>query len=215
MRLGKALLLAAWIGLLLFGFGKISAKTYLLSQEHYSVLAAPALSRLDTRFINILTLGHRGLYDDYLTITAIQFLADKKIRQMPTQRVFDTIKGIARHEPHNEAFYTLSCFVLAVDLGHSELCEPITMYGLKAHPKSWKIPALQGFIFAFKLNSPEDALQYYDMALSRPNAPKFFKGIVTLLRDGGSISNETGEKLLRQIFQTPNSDNYKPLQKEP
>ena len=46
-------------------------------RKSWKLVSAPPLAKLSPNRIKILTLGHKGLYDDFATIWAIQFMIRK------------------------------------------------------------------------------------------------------------------------------------------
>jgi hypothetical protein len=84
-----------------------------------------------------------------------------------------TILKVTRHGPKIESLYMLSCFVLAFDMHRPDLCEAVTVDGMKAVPQGWRIPMTQGFIDAFNLKDPARAAMYYGLAASRAEAPPY------------------------------------------
>lgn len=168
------LLTIGWLALLCSALSLVTARTAPLAQARYELVEQAPLARLDTRFLNVLTLGFRGLYDDFATIFTVQMLVDERLRRTSEpDRIIATLRALTRHLPRIESLYMIGCFVLANDFAAPRLCEALTLDGMKAMPESWRIPVTQGFIFAHRLSDPKNAAVYYGLAASRPGAPAF------------------------------------------
>jgi hypothetical protein len=171
-----------------------------IERKSWKLVSAPPMANVGTKQLNIMTLGHRGLYDDFATIWAVQFLADKNLKAAATaDEVYAALHSITRHKPHLESLYMLSCFVLAMDYKRPELCEKISIEGLQAFPESWRIPMMQGFIASYELNDPLKAAGFYHIAASRPTSPPYVAHLAEKLTKKGFSSgedlNETADML--------------------
>jgi hypothetical protein len=161
------------------------------------------MSSLNSKTIDLITLGHRGLYDDFAMIWIIQFLGDESLKSKATaDEVFTAIQSFTQHQPKIEAIYLISCFVLSFDFNRPELCEPISVDGLKAFPDSWRIPMTQGFMSSFKLKDHMKAAVFYQIAASKPQSPPYVANLARRLADQGFANgqdlNETLD-LLREV----------------
>lgn len=157
------------------------------------------LVRLDPRLLNVVTLGFRGLYDDIATIATLPLLVDPQLnnKTSPAQ-VAAALKIITRHQPRLESLYMLSCFVLSFDLKAPELCEDLSLDGMRALPESWRIPVTQGFVSATKLQDHYKAAIYYGLAASRPGAPAFLTRLTQNLVTDQQLSAEVLAETLAQ-----------------
>ena len=169
------------------------------ARKHRVLLGVPALADLDTRLINILTLGHRGLYDDFITIYALQYLIEPEIQKLPAADVQNAVRAVSRHRPKIESFYMLSCFVLSLDMKAPELCEPVNLDGMAALPKSWRIPATQGFVHMTLLKDNARASLWYELASSKPGAPPYFKSLASKLATRSDLDVSDVEDTLRSL----------------
>jgi len=167
-----------------------------ISDANFHVLTTPPLAELDTRVINVATLGHRGLYDDFINIWAIQFLFDERLMQEDPADIQKAILKITRHQPKLESLYIASCYLLLMEFNRGDLCEPIIIDGIKAFPQSWRIPITQGHISADSLKNFEKAALYYGMAASRPKAPEFLKRVAAKIITKNNLTPED----LNQLF---------------
>ncbi len=169
----------------------------------FDKLAPPPLSSWSDRTIHIAMLGHRGLYDDFVSIWLIQSLADENLKNYASaEQANKIITSVTRLEPKLESIYLLSCLVMAFDYERPDLCEEISLHGLKAFPHSWRIPMTQGFVAAFKLQNPAKASGYYALASSRPQSPSWVQSYAKKLaqkgQDAGQDLNET-VMLLKEV----------------
>jgi hypothetical protein len=166
----------------------------------WKLVAAPPLATLSADRLRIVTLGHKGLYDDFATIWAIQFLADPDLKSKSTaSEVYAALLPIANNRPRLESFYMMGCFVLALDFKEPGYCETLSIQGLKAFPTSWRIPMTQGFIATLIENNDLKAAAFYQLAASRENSPAYVAKLVTRLAQRGFADgqdlNETADML--------------------
>ena len=186
---------------LALGFGLVGFTTTRLDEaarENFQLVTAPPLANLPPPLLKVVTLGHKGLYDDFANIWALQFLSDPRLKDEDPQVVFQTLQEIAAHEIKIESFYMLSCFVMALELNQPQYCEPITLAGTKAMPESWRIPFTQGFIFTSLLGEPLKAAAFLKIASSRPGAPSHIGKRVDRLMAGKNLSR----KQMLQVLET-------------
>lgn len=179
-----------------------------LSQE------APVLARLDRRIIDLLTLGHGRLYDDYIYLWLLQHLMEKpKLSDNhndSASMLYQKIKTVISLEPKIESIYLLSCFILAFEHSRPELCEIISIKGLHAIPDSWRIPMTQGFIFAFRLDQPAKAGIFYKLASMRKNSPSYVARLAERLlsRQHNQLDKQQSLQLLLEIPELNSIKNF-------
>ncbi len=182
---------------------QIGSRSGRRERASWSLVSAPPLAHLSPERIKILTLGHKGLYDDFATIWAIQFLADPELKSKSSaQDVYAALLPIAKNLPRLESFYLLSCFVLALDFKEPSYCESISIQGLKAFPQSWRIPMTQGFVATLIENNDMKAAALYQLAASKEGSPAYVSKLVARLAQRGFADgqdlNETAD-LLKQV----------------
>lgn len=97
----------------------------------------------------------------------------------------------------------LSCFVLGLDLKRADLCKEVIIDGMKAMPDSWRIPITMGFMYAYQLNDVSNAVIYYSLAASRPDAPDFLKKLSVNMLEKNSISVQELQESLENMFDAP------------
>jgi hypothetical protein len=178
----------------------VTRHTWRFAQRDYKLTATPPLSQLDTRLINILTLGHRGLYDDLMVIWTLQSLADFRLSKVPPEEVQRAVLAITRHGPQLESIYLLSCYIVAFDFKKPSFCEKILADGMAALPDSWRIPMLQGFIYHDLLKDMAHAALFYDLAASKKDAPAYFQRLAIKLAKKSDLSPEDLEHLSKELL---------------
>ncbi len=196
----KAIFTTIWICILGYGLGLVSNKTRHYATESYRLVEPAPLSTLDHRLLSIITLGFRGVYDDFLSIWTIQFLADERLKKFSTEEIFSAIKSTTRQRPKIESIYMLSCFVMAMDLNRPDLCKEIIIDGMNALPDSWRLPMTQGFMYAYKLNDLPNAAVFYALAASRPGSPVFLQKLVKHMAEQNELSVEDMQSSLSTLF---------------
>lgn len=196
----RLLLLTAWFAALIGGWVSISQRTYESARASYRLVEPPPLSQLDRRILDIVTLGFKGVYDDFLSIWSIQFLADESVKSQDPELVFAAMKAITRQRPQLESVYLLSCFVFTFDLQKPEYCKDLIIDGMAALPDSWRLPMTQGFIYTSRMQDPANGAAFYALAASRPGAPAYLKSLSQRLAENNRLSIEDLEGSINQIF---------------
>ncbi len=179
-----------WCVLLGSVFSQVTSRLGHTSAGQQSVVTPPPLSLLSTSVLNTVTLGYRGLYDDFADIWLLQTLGEKDVKRFDPQQLITAIRSVTRHGPKLESLYLLSCFVLTFELAKPEECQAISVDGMKALPTSWRIPMTQGYVTAFVLNDPGAGALYYQLAGSLQGAPPFLASLATKLAAHGEFSDE-------------------------
>jgi hypothetical protein len=199
----RIFLIMLWFTLIINGFYFVNRKS-VEHREHSQnkVTNLPPLANLPTNIINVLTIGHKGLYDDLISIWLLQALVDKDLERSSVTEINDFINSILRHEPKLETAYLLSCYILALQIKSPESCEQISLYGLKAFPHSWRIPMTQGFVFAFQLNQRAKAGAFYRIAASRPESPEYVARLADKMMQENPLTEdeiEAARALMQQV----------------
>ncbi len=197
----KASLTLVWLVILAAGMRVVTAKTKYYGDRDYQLLSPPPLSEIDPRLVDVATLGHRGLYDDFISIWLMQAFVDERLKEHSAEEVSAAINVVTRLNPRIESLYMLSCFVMAQDYDRPDLCERISLDGLKALPDSWRIPLTQGFMEAYKLHQPKNAALYYGLAASRPDAPEFLKSLAAKLVANSQLSLSDLQESIDKVFE--------------
>lgn len=168
---------------------------------------SPPLANFPPRLINVITLGHKDLYDDLITFWLLQHLIPSSNEAPePLDLVYSRIIRVLKLHPKIEAIYLFACYSLYFRWKKPELCQDITTLGLQAFPTSWKIPLTQGYMLAFPLNKPVEASLYYQRAASQANAPKFAASFANKLLRKEKISPSQRQESINFFFNSPDSD---------
>ncbi|MBC61867.1 MAG: hypothetical protein CMP11_05360 [Zetaproteobacteria bacterium] len=172
----------------------------------------PAYVHLKKPYLDILTLGHRHLYEDYVHIWLIQDLipGQQQKQTLSLENISQKINLISTQQPTIESFFLLSCFVLAFDFESPKMCEYPLSQGMKALPQSWKIPMLQGYLYAYEQNLPKLGSVFYKKASSHKNAPQFLKQLSNKLASK-KTSSEDDTRAKKAIEYLKNKIKYKKI----
>ncbi len=187
-----------------------SGRSWKHTQEHQIILTPPPLSNLDPAFINIISLGHPQLYDDFIVMWMIQLSAHRELTPEQFQQLgsmYQSLGGVYR--PKHESFYMLGCFTMALDARHPEYCHPLTEIGLSAFPDSWRIPMMQGYIDGFKIKNYPRAAHYYHMASSRPDSPEYVRKVAIKMLNQEGVSQDEIETMLNSIVSSPGRESFR------
>lgn len=183
---------------------RVGASTGPTERAAYKLVTSPPLAYLDSKTLNLITFGHRGLYDDFAMVWAIQFLADRELKAKATaEELNSAMVSIVSHTPKIEALYLLSCYVLALDYKRPEFCESISVQGLKAFPNSWRIPMTQGFIASFEQKDDIKAAAFYQLAASRPSSPTYVAKLAARLTERGYANGQDLNETIELMSDVP------------
>lgn len=155
-----------------------------------------AFIEVSPKIIPLITLGHKNIYDHFLSLWLLQALLDDA-KTTKVISMMSTIRSVIKHRPKSESLYTLSCIVMFQDYSSPEYCQEISLAGIEAFPNSWKIPMLQGYIHTFLTREPAQAASFFAIAASRSKSPKWVKRLAHKLLKRENIS-------LRDIHQSLN-----------
>ena len=144
---------------------------------------SPLFSSIGTERLDLITLGHRRVYDDYVFLWLLQHMEKPAVVRDPNQarRMFRLIDQVVSLEPSIESVYLYSCFVLAFDYQRPQLCESISVTGLKVFPGSWRIAMTQGYVSAFLLGERAKASVFYQLAATRRRSPPYVRSFAEKL----------------------------------
>ncbi len=181
-------------------------------KAEYDIFSPPPLSQLQTGLINIITLGHKAIYDDFINIWLLQTLLDERRGKDP-EPMMGMIRSVIRHHPELETLYMLACFVMLQDFKKPEYCQEITLAGLKAFPKSWRLPMTQGYVEYFLLKQPAQAASFFMMASSRPDSPEYVQKTVKKLLNENNLTQDDLQKSLDILAETESSEPFLKLLK--
>ena len=106
-----------WLVLLGLAMRVVTERISPLARHRHQLVEMVPLARLDTRPLNIITLGYRGLYDDFALLFSLQMLVNSNLAALTTgPQIAYTISQLTRHQPRIESLYMITCFVLTFDL---------------------------------------------------------------------------------------------------
>lgn len=188
---------------------QVSKPLYQSQLAAHSLLTTPPLSKLKSDFINLMTLGHRSFYDNFVTFWTIQILQDDSLKSYPPSKVIHTVTSTLQVLPQNEYIYLLTCFVFSYDLKSPHACEEVVLLGMKALPRSWRIPLVQAYIYTSLIPNQYKRALYYGITASKPGAPDYIKrlakrmlqeeeltGVDLDILEQELLRNERGESIL-------------------
>ncbi len=181
-------------------------------RAEYDIFAPPPLSQLSSGLIDVVTLGHKSIYDDFINIWLLQTLLDPR-KGKDHEAMMQQIRSVIRHHPKLETTYMLSCIVMLQDFKKHEYCQEITLAGLKAFPKSWRLPMTQGYVEYFEMKQPAQAASFFMMAASRPDSPEYVQRTVKKLLSEKDLTPHDLQKSLEIIAETESSDAFVKLLK--
>ncbi len=176
-------------------------------RAEYDIFAPPPLSQFSTGLIGVLTLGHKGIYDNFINIWLLQTLLDPR-KGKDHEGMMRQIRSVIRHHPRLETTYMLSCIVMMQDFKKPEYCQEINLAGLKAFPTSWRLPMTQGYVEYFEMKQPAQAASFFMMAASRPNSPEYVQKTVKKLLSEKDLTTEDLQRSLEIIAETESSESF-------
>lgn len=200
MHAVPAILLAASF----YNCGRIGSDLGKKERAEYKVVTSPPLGSLDPKILDIMMLGHGGLYDDFVLVWSIQILAEPDLKNMTNaDELSNTLLGILKHQPKIEGIYLLACYVLGLDFQRGDLCDKISVEGLKAFPNSWRIPMTQGFMASFVAKDDLKAAAFYELAASRPESPEYVGKLAKRLTARGYADGEDLSETIQLMSEVP------------
>ncbi len=160
-------------------------------------VSPPPLVDLPTKFMDLVTFGHIGVYHTLLNIWSIQYLS--MVKDVDGDVLNDILVKIRNHKIRFESFYMLSCFMVGLDFNKPERCKEFTNASLEQFPDSWRVPMMQGYISYFKLKNASEAALYYGVAASRAESPPYVGKLARKLALKSDLSEEELVKLYEDL----------------
>lgn len=179
-------------------------------KAQYDLFQAPPLAGLKTSLVNFLLLGQKPVYDDFISIWLLQALVDSR-KEKDADGMLGAIRSVIRHEPKIESIYMLSCFVMMDDMQKPEACQEIILAGLRAFPRSWRLPMTQGFVEYYKLKKPAQAASFFMMAASRQDSPPYVQKVANKLLMTNEISDADLQESLELLSNSGGSDSLRKM----
>ncbi|MBC7661390.1 MAG: hypothetical protein H7249_16975 [Chitinophagaceae bacterium] len=167
----------------------------------YQLYAPPPMAQINPRTINIFLLGHKAIYDDFISIWLLQTLMQTGTPKNP-ELLMQQVRSVIQHHPKLETTYMLSCFTLWRELNHPEFCREISEAGLVAFPMSWRILMTQAFVEYALMNHPAQAATFFMMAAQRENAPPYVKKAAEKLLKTRVLTDEDIQQSMELISQS-------------
>lgn len=168
---------------------------------------APPLVQLSPPLIQLMTLGHQRVYQDFIAIWLLQALMDEQIPK-DSQKMMALIRSVLHHLPRFETSYMLSCIVMFEKFASPKHCQEISLLGLQAFPQSWRIPMLQGYVHTVLLGEPAQGAAFFKMAASRPDRPLWVQGLVDKLAAKKDMSQEDLNQGIEILSNSPSPEMY-------
>ncbi len=199
---------------LLFGAALVSTfpERVRALKDSYEFYAPPPLAGVNPKFVNIMLLGLKPIYDDFISVWLLQSLLDKTPNKDP-EKLLAQIRSVIRHEPKLETTYMLSCFVMANDLKKPEYCQEFSLAGLRAFPESWRIPMTQSYIEWNLLNHPAQAASFLMMAASRKQSPPYVRNAAKKLLETKQLEPDDIAKSMALIAEQDGNEQFLALLK--
>ncbi len=190
---------ALWLFLLVGALASVSRRSHQAALKYYALVEKPPFSELSPGFLDVVTLGHRGVVDDALLFHALNYLMDVRLRQMDPAQVEATLKATTRLKPKIESIYMLGCLMLALEFNRPESCEPIITDGIGLFPDGWRLPVTLGTILFHNMKNDARAAIFYELAARSPDAPRFAKRLAIKLRDRSSMDLADLEAIIETL----------------
>ena len=169
----------------------------------------PPLVDIPDRYISMMFLGFRNIYENFLAIWTTHYLVNPTIEKYNLDQLDTMFKKVAKVRHRREYLYMLSCYVIA-SLKRPESCVDIITAGMERLPESWRLPMVLGFIYMEDLDDPRKAAIYYNVCSERENSPKYIKNVARKLAERGNTTLDTLEHSVADVLGIPkDSDLYK------
>ena len=206
----KLLVLIAAAGL----FWVTAVHSYEAYKRPDSEVREPPLINLSSRTVAMLFLGFKQVYDDFLSVWAVHYLASPNPSIYDVDALEKMLKKIALSRQRRETTYIFSCFVLS-QLGRPQACPPILEIGMEVLPGSWRIPLTMGFIYTEDLNDPRKAAIYYNVCSEREHSPSYIKSVARKLAQRGGTTLEALDSSVAEVLGiSEDSELYKILKRK-
>lgn len=184
----KYLMIVLWIVGICSAFYYVAPRSLRIAQSDTYINIAPPLASLNPKFIKVITLGHKDVYDAFVFMWMIQVVANPDLSAYH-ERLDEVARFVVAQEPGHESLYMLLCLTLASPrLKHPETCRIINETGLKLFPQSWRLAMIQGYIEAFEMKDKARAALFYSLAASRKESPEYVGKLAKRLINDETVS---------------------------
>ena len=161
----------------------------------------PPLSQYPRFFVNLISMGHIRLYEDFLHIWLIQYLSNQneETPEVVGQRIRYTLK----FKPYGKYIYLLSAFYIFDKIRSLE--ETIKTYelGLKLHPDSWRLHICLANIYLNYTEDKHTAVPHFEKAYElHPDKPILYKNIAQKIINNEKIyynEKSRSDMIFRQV----------------
>ena len=206
--------LSLWLLVLAGALINVSARSHEAALKYYNFVEKPPFSELSPAFVDVVSVGHKGIVDDMLLFHTLNYLMDPRLRGADPAEVQMALKATTRLQPKIETIYMLGCLVLALELKHPEACEPLITDGINLFPDGWRLPVTLGTILFHNMKDDTKAAIFYEIAAQKPNAPAFAKSFAIKLRSRAkpdpaelealiqTLGTSFGEDMIRKFYST-------------
>lgn len=159
------------------------------------------LAATDPRLAELITFGHKRVFNDLLHLWLLQKLIPSPGGQgISADKLRQKVRAVARHRPKILSFYLLGCFTLTYAYGDPNFCVEILTLGFAVMPQQWILPATAGYMAAFKLAQPKRAAHYYRQASQIATAPPYLTSLARSLEKGELPKRRGGDHELELLF---------------
>jgi tetratricopeptide (TPR) repeat protein len=120
--------------------------------------------------LRAVSLGFRPLLADVLYVWSIQYYSvDRADRWRSLERLYDAITDL---DPRFLAAYSIGAIILALEAHQTEAAIRLLDKGIAANPDTYLL-AWEAAFYARDLGHKQRAAHYFELAMSRPDAPSF------------------------------------------
>lgn len=169
----------------------------------------PPLIDIPERYISLMFLGFRNMYENFLAIWTTHYLVSPTVEDYDLDQLDKMFKKVANVRHRREYLYMLSCYVIA-NLKRPESCVDIITAGMERLPESWRLPLVLGSIYMEDLDDPRRAAIYFNVCSERENSPDYIKNVARKLAERGNTTLDALEHSVADVLGIPeDSDLYK------
>lgn len=198
-KIFKWTLAGVWLMVLGVALTSVSRRTHEAALRSWTLVEEPPFSEVSPAFVDVFSLGHKGVIDDALLLHMLNYLMDPELKDANVDDVVVALKATTRLKPRVETIYMFGCLVIALDLKKPEACEPIILEGINLFPDGWRLPVTLGTILYHSVKDEARAAIFYEMASSKPFAPGFTRSFAAKLRNRSHLDSNDVEALIQSL----------------
>lgn len=181
-----------------YGSYVFAQRTFPEVMGRYELMTSVPLANVDRRVLDLMTLGHKELYDNFLHIWTTQYLGSDKIMDHDPDVVAEEVYKLLHLKVKSESFYLLSCFRFVFNFDRPQLCERIALAGMETLPENWMIPSVLGYAY-LKLERFPEAAATFELAGNINGAPAYFKTVGRKILEKNEVDPQTHKKILETL----------------